>query len=301
MDTKLTILYERLSREDERVNESVSIENQKTFLEDYANRHGYTNIIHLTDDGWSGTRWDRPSYLKMIEEVEKGNVDTCIVKDMSRIGRDHLRVGLLLEQFREYGVRFIAVNDNVDTDKGMDDFTPFRNIINEWVARDTSRKIRTIFNAKTAQGKHVTGALPYGYLHNPDDRQKWILDDVASKVVKRIFRSVIEGKTLSTIAKELTEEHVLCPNAHWRQIKESTSMGKEGAIKDNRKKITNLKRRREEITVLIKKLYETYALEKIPEELFSDLLTGYHEEQQTIDSEVQNLQADAADYQVNLP
>ena len=157
MNTKLTILYERLSREDERETESISIENQKAFLEDYATQNGFTNLLHLTDDGWSGTRWDRPSYLRLIEEVERGNVANCIVKDMSRIGRDHLRVGLLLEQFRESGVRFIAVNDNVDTDKGMDDFTPFRNIINEWVARDTSRKIRTIFNARTAQGKHVTG------------------------------------------------------------------------------------------------------------------------------------------------
>lgn len=167
MNTKLTILYERLSREDERENESVSIENQKAFLEDYAKRNGITNFVHMTDDGWSGTRWDRPSYLKMIEEVERGNVAACIVKDMSRIGRDHLRVGLLLEQFRECGVRFIAVNDNVDSDKGMDDFTPFRNIINEWVARDTSRKIRAINDARTKDGKHVTGALPYGYLHDP--------------------------------------------------------------------------------------------------------------------------------------
>jgi hypothetical protein len=139
MNTKLTILYERLSREDERETESISIENQKAFLEDYATQNGFTNLLHLTDDGWSGTRWDRPSYLRLIEEVERGNVANCIVKDMSRIGRDHLRVGLLLEQFRESGVRFIAVNDNVDTDKGMDDFTPFRNIINEWVARDCEK------------------------------------------------------------------------------------------------------------------------------------------------------------------
>ena len=229
MNTKLTILYERLSREDERENESVSIENQKAFLEDYANRNGFTNIVHLSDDGWSGTRWDRPSYLKLIEEVERGNVGACITKDMSRIGRDHLRVGLLLEQFRECNVRFIAVNDNVDTDKGMDDFTPFRNIINEWVARDTSRKIRTIFSARTAQGKHVTGALPYGYLHDPSDRQKWILDEVAAPIVKRIYQSIIKGKSIAKISEELTNEKVLTPNAHWRTIKESTSMGKVGA------------------------------------------------------------------------
>ena len=134
MNIGLDILYERLSHEDARENESVSIENQKLFLEDYAIKNGFTNYIHMTDDGWSGTRWDRPGYMKMIEEVERGNVKTVIVKDMSRLGRDHLRVGLLLEQFRESGVRFIAVNDGVDTDKGLDDFTPFRNIINEMLA-----------------------------------------------------------------------------------------------------------------------------------------------------------------------
>lgn len=229
MNTKLTILYERLSREDERENESVSIENQKAFLEDYAKRNGITNFVHMTDDGWSGTRWDRPSYLKMIEEVERGNVAACIVKDMSRIGRDHLRVGLLLEQFRECGVRFIAVNDNVDSDKGMDDFTPFRNIINEWVARDTSRKIRAINDARTKDGKHVTGALPYGYLHDPQDRQKWILDEAAAPVVSRIYRSLISGKSLTKIAEELTAEKILTPNAHWKNVGESTSMGAQGA------------------------------------------------------------------------
>lgn len=229
MNTKLTILYERLSREDERENESVSIENQKAFLEEYAIRNGFTNYIHLTDDGWSGTRWDRPSYLKMIEEVERGNVAACIVKDMSRIGRDHLRVGLLLEQFRECGVRFIAVNDNVDSDKGMDDFTPFRNIINEWVARDTSRKIRAINDARTKDGKHVTGALPYGYLHDPQDRQKWILDEEAAPIVARIFQSIISGKTVTRIAEELTAEKIMTPNAHWKHIGESTSMGAHNA------------------------------------------------------------------------
>lgn len=229
MNTKLTILYERLSREDERENESVSIENQKAFLEEYAIRNGVTNFIHLTDDGWSGTRWDRPSYLKMIEEVERGNVAACIVKDMSRIGRDHLRVGLLLEQFRECGVRFIAVNDNVDSDKGMDDFTPFRNIINEWVARDTSRKIRAINDARTKDGKHVTGALPYGYLHDPQDRQKWILDEEAAPIVARIFQSIISGKTVTRIAEELTAEKIMTPNAHWKHIGESTSMGAHNA------------------------------------------------------------------------
>ena len=174
--TKQTILYSRLSREDERANESLSIENQKAFLEEYAHRNGFTNLVHLSDDGWSGTRWDRPAMMKLLDEVDKGTVGAVLCKDMSRAGRDFLRVELLMEKFRENGVRFIAITDNVDSNNGLDDFAPFRNIINEWQARDTSRKIKAIFGARTANGNHVTGALPYGYIHDPQDRQKWILE-----------------------------------------------------------------------------------------------------------------------------
>jgi len=215
---KLKIAYERLSRDDEQQGESNSITNQKMLLDDYAARHGYTGLTHLTDDGYSGTNWNRPAIVKLIDEVERGNVELVLVKDMSRLGRDHLRVGLLLEQFRERGVRFIAINDNVDTDREMDEFLPFRNIINEWVARDTSRKIRAINDARTKDGKRVTGAIPYGYIHDPQDRQKWILDEDAAPIVCRMFRSVIEGKTVSQIARELTTENILIPSAHWAKI-----------------------------------------------------------------------------------
>lgn len=226
---KLTILYERLSHEDGRENESLSIEHQKEYLEEYATRNGFTNFIHRTDDGWSGTRWDRPGFLQIMEDIERGNVGQILIKDMSRLGRDHLRVGLFLEQLREQGVRLIAVAEGIDTAKGEDDFMPFRNIFAEWHARDTSRKIRAIFGARTAAGKHVTGALPYGYLHDPDDRQKWILDEEAAPVVKRIFQGVIEGKTLARIAEELTAGRILTPAAHWRAIGERVSMGAAGA------------------------------------------------------------------------
>jgi DNA invertase Pin-like site-specific DNA recombinase len=215
---KLQIAYERLSRDDEQQGESNSITNQKMLLDDYAAKNGYTNLTHLTDDGWSGTRWDRPGIMKLIEEVERGNVEVVLVKDMSRLGRDHLRVGLLLEQFREYGVRFIAINENIDTEKGEDDFMPFRNIINEWTARETSRKIRAINEARTKSGKHVTGAIIYGYIHDPEDRQKWLLDEEAAQVVKRIYRSVIEGKGVEIIANELTADNILTPAAHWQKI-----------------------------------------------------------------------------------
>lgn len=215
---KITILYERLSREDMRDDESISIAYQKYYLENYAINHGFANIMHLTDDGWSGTRWDRPGFVKMMEQVDSGKVGIILTKDMSRLGRDHLRVGLFLEQLREQGVRLIAPGDNVDTAQGEDDFMPFRNIIAEWYARDTSRKIRTIFGARTAAGKRVSGAIPYGYLHAPHDRQQWIVDEAAAPIVKRIYRSIIEGKTMAQIAEELTSEGVLTPAAHWANI-----------------------------------------------------------------------------------
>ena len=226
---KLTILYERLSHEDGRENESLSIENQKAYLEEYALRSGFKNLVHRTDDGWSGTRWDRPGFLQMTEDIARGSVGQILIKDMSRLGRDHLRVGLFLEQLREMNVRLIAVAEGIDTAKGEDDFMPFRNILAEWHARDTSRKIRAIFDARTAAGNHVTGALPYGYLHDPKDRQKWLVDGEAAPVVKRIFQSVIAGKSIAKIAEELTAERILTPNAHWKSIGERTSRGAHNA------------------------------------------------------------------------
>lgn len=226
---KLTILYERLSHEDGRENESLSIENQKAYLEEYALRSGFKNLVHRTDDGWSGTRWDRPGFLQVTEDISRGSVGQILIKDMSRLGRDHLRVGLFLEQLREMNVRLIAVAEGIDTAKGEDDFMPFRNILAEWHARDTSRKIRAIFGARTAAGNHVTGALPYGYLHDPKDRQKWIVDEEAAPVVKRIFRSVIAGKNIAKITEELTAERILTPNAHWKSIGERTSRGAHNA------------------------------------------------------------------------
>jgi DNA invertase Pin-like site-specific DNA recombinase len=468
MDTKINILYERLSHEDGRENESLSIENQKAYLEEYAIRNGFTNLVHRTDDGYSGTRWDRPGFLKMLDDVESGNVGTILIKDMSRLGRDHLRVGLFLEQLREKGVQLIAVAEGIDTDKGEDDFMPFRNILAEWHARDTSRKIRAIFGARTAQGKRVSGAVVYGYLHDPQDRQRWILDEEAAPIVQRIFRSLIEGKTVTQIADGLTADHILTPTAHWAKIgegmpnpnkanpckwtagtiisilrreeylglkilnkttkesykskkrepnpdnrlifkdahpqiideetwnvvqrlretrrvkepiggeanpltgilycadcgakmyhkqgrtgrpnqphheyvcssyrhysrvctchyirvsvvekliletirrttkyvreneaefmervREESVLQQEATVKDNRKKLAKSKRRREEVSMLIKKLYENYALEKIPETTFTELLTGYTAEQAALDTETERLQSEIDRY-----
>ena len=160
---KITPLYERLSRDDELQGESNSISNQKQMLEDFARRNGLPNPTHFTDDGISGTRFDRPGFLAMMEEVEAGRVEAIVIKDMSRLGRDYLKVGQVMEVLRQRGVRLIAINDGVDSLKGDDDFTPFRNIMNEFYARDTSRKIRSVFKSKGMSGKHLTGTVIYGY------------------------------------------------------------------------------------------------------------------------------------------
>ena len=156
---KITALYERLSRDDDMDGESNSISNQKRQLEDYAAQHNLPNIVHFTDDGISGTRFDRPGFLALMKEVEAGNVEYLCLKDMSRLGRDYLKVGQIMEILRQQGVRLIAINDGVDTARGDDDFTPFRNIMNEYYARDTSRKIRSTFQAKGKTGKHLTGLV----------------------------------------------------------------------------------------------------------------------------------------------
>ena len=158
---KITALYERLSRDDDQQGESNSISNQKKLLEEYADRQGFSNTVHFTDDGISGTCFDRPGFLAMMKEVEAGNVEYLCIKDMSRLGRDYLKVGQIMEILRQRGVRLIAINDGVDSARGDDDFTPFRNIMNEYYARDTSRKIRSTFQSKGKSGKHLTGTVIY--------------------------------------------------------------------------------------------------------------------------------------------
>ncbi len=168
---QVTALYCRLSRDDEQQGDSNSIINQKEMLQKYAEKQGFYNHQFFVDDGVSGTTFEREGFQSMIDEIQIGNVSTVIVKDMSRLGRDYLKVGFYTEVlFKEKGVRFIAVNDNVDSAKGDDDFTPFRNIINEWYARDSSRKIRSVFKARALEGKHVSPSVPYGYLRDLNDK-----------------------------------------------------------------------------------------------------------------------------------
>ena len=214
--TKITALYERLSRDDELQGPSNSILNQQAFLEDYAKRNGFTNVRHFTDDGVSGTTFDRDGFKAMIAEVEAGNVATIIVKDMSRFGRDYLKVGFYTDvMFRDKGVRFIAVNNGIDSDKqGDNDFTPFLNIMNEFYARDSSRKIQAIFKARMQDGKRVSPSVPYGYRRDPQDKQHLIVDEEAAAVVRRIFQMVIEGYGVQGIANALTADRVLIPSAY---------------------------------------------------------------------------------------
>lgn len=214
--TKITALYERLSRDDELQGESNSITNQKAFLEDYAKRNNLPNIRHFTDDGVSGTTFDRRGFQAMIAEVEAGKVATIIVKDMSRFGRDYLKVGFYTEvMFKEKNVRFIAVNNGIDSSNQSDnDFTPFLNIMNEWYARDSSRKIRAIFKARMQEGKRVSPSIPYGYLRDPEDKQHLIVDEEPAAVVRRIFQMVIEGYGVYAIADALTADRIMIPSAY---------------------------------------------------------------------------------------
>ena len=209
-------LYERLSHDDEQQGESNSIVNQKRILEDYALSHGMTVFRHFTDDGISGTRFDRPGFQNMIDEVRAGNVEACIIKDMSRFGRDYLQVGSYMEVLRKNDTRLIALNDNVDTLKGDDEFTPFRNIMNEWYARDTSKKIRSAYQAKNLAGKHTSSAVPYGYLKSEKDKDQWVVDPVAAPIVKRIFQMTMDGKGPYQISKILSDEHIEIP-AYYHQ------------------------------------------------------------------------------------
>ena len=218
-DNRITALYERLSRDDEMQGESNSITNQKKYLEDYAVQHGFGNIQHFSDDGYSGTNLNRPAFNSLLTEIEAGRVGTVIVKDMSRFGRNYLQVGFYTEMmFPKKNVRFIAVNNGVDSaNPADDDFTPFLNIMNEWYAKDTSKKIKAVFKAKMRDGKRVSGAVPYGYYRKPEDKQTLYVDEASASVVRRIFQLACDGMGATAIADTLSEDKILIPSAYARQ------------------------------------------------------------------------------------
>ena len=212
----VTALYCRLSRDDELQGDSNSIINQKKILQKYALDHGWKNIRFYIDDGISGTTFNRPGFQEMIADIEAGIVKRVIIKDMSRLGRDDLQVGMYTEiMFPEHDVHFIAVNDGVDSKQGDNEFTPFRNIINEWYAKDTSKKIRAVMKVKGNAGEHLTTNAPYGYMKDPANPKQWVRDNDAANVVYDIGLYVMDGYGPSQIARLLKQRKILTPAAYY--------------------------------------------------------------------------------------
>ena len=206
----ITALYPRLSHEDELQGESNSISNQKRILETYAKQNGFSNLRWYTDDGYSGANFQRPGFQAMLADIEAGKVGTVIVKDMSRLGRNYLQVGMYTEMiFPQKGVRFIAINDGVDSAQGDNDFAPLRNIFNEWLVRDTSKKIKAVKRSKGMSGKPITSKPVYGYLMDEDEN--FIIDEEAAPVVKQIYNLCLAGNGPTKIARMLTEQQILTP------------------------------------------------------------------------------------------
>ena len=192
---KITALYERLSSGDDgRDGDSNSIKNQKLQLESYAKSQGFTNIRHYTDDDESGRFFDRSGYVQMMEDVESGKVGVCVMKDLTRWGRDHVQVGIAMETFRKNGVRFIAINHGIDSIHPESlEMAPFINIMSEWYAKDCSKKVKSAYKAKGMSGKPITNP-PYGYKKSPDNKDFWIIDEEAAAVVRRVFKLTLEGR-----------------------------------------------------------------------------------------------------------
>ena len=213
---KITALYCRLSQEDDLHGESNSITNQKAILQKYADEHGFPNTMFFVDDGYSGTNFNRPDWQRLIGMIDEGRIEIIIVKDMSRLGRDYLQVGMYTEMvFPNAGIRFIAINNGVDSINGAEnDMTPFINIFNEFYAKDTSRKIKAVFKAKGNSGKPLATTPPYGYMKDPENKFHWIIDEEAAAVVREIFRLCVAGYGPSQIASELERRQIENPVYH---------------------------------------------------------------------------------------
>ena len=250
--SKITALYSRLSvgDEDRDGGESNSIQNQKKFLESYARQLKLTNIRHYIDDDESGRFFDRSAYSRMIEDVENGKIGVCIMKDMTRWGRDYLQVGNALEIFRRNNVRFIAVNNGIDSEKPDTlEFAPFINIMSEWYARDISKKVKTGIRTKGASGKPIATEAPYGYVKDPGDKDFWLIDEEAAEVVRLIFRLFLDGKNRNQIAVYLKNEQVPTPTFYMKDRGRGTAKSKplneENRYKWNKTTLTKILTRQE--------------------------------------------------------
>ena len=217
---KKTALYCRLSQDDNTENESNSIQNQKMILQRYASDHHFPNPCFYVDDGYSGASFQRPGFQQMMADMENGEIGIIITKDLSRLGRNQLHTGLYIEErFPMFGVRYIAINDNVDTDSSeSNELMPFKNLFNEWYVRDSSRKVRAVFRAKAERGERLGARAPYGYRRSEDDRNRLVVDDEAAAIVRRIFAWKIEGMAVSAIAKKLNGLHILSPREYKKSL-----------------------------------------------------------------------------------
>ncbi len=214
MSDKITALYCRLSQDDMLAGESNSITNQKAILLKYAQDNGFSNPQFYVDDGFSGTNFNRPDFMRMMEDVKSGKIGTIITKDLSRFGRDYLMTGQYIEMvLPDYDVRYIAINDNVDTFKSENELMAFKNIFNDWFARDTSKKIKAVFKAKGMSGKHLSSPI-YGYMRSETDKNLWVIDEETASVVRKIFKLCIDGYGPTQIARILTEEGIPTPTAY---------------------------------------------------------------------------------------
>ena len=221
-------LYERLSRDDNMDGESYSIGNQKKLLTKVATEKVYTNLVHFFDDGISGVTMDRPGFADMIQQLEQGKAAAVFVKDLSRLGRNYIEVGRLTEEFfPNHDIRLVAVSDNIDTDEGENELAPIRNLFNEWYARDISKK-RRISNKIKGNAGEPMGQPPYGYIKDPENPKRWIVDEEAAQVVRRIYRMTLEGVGTEQIAAKLEENGVLTPRAYWH----SKGINRPGKVKD---------------------------------------------------------------------
>ena len=221
-------LYERLSRDDNLDGESYSIGNQKKLLTKVAKEKGYTNLVHFFDDGISGVTMDRPGFADMIQQLEQGKAAAVFVKDLSRLGRNYIEVGRLTEEFfPNHDIRLVAVSDNIDTDEGENELAPIRNLFNEWYARDISKK-RRISNKIKGNAGEPMGQPPYGYIKDPENPKRWIVDEEAAQIVRRIYRMTLEGVGTEQIAAKLEEDGVLTPRAYWH----SKGINRPGKVKD---------------------------------------------------------------------
>ena len=221
-------LYERLSRDDNMDGESYSIGNQKKLLTKVAKEKGYTNLVHFFDDGISGVTMDRPGFADMIQQLEQGKAAAVFVKDLSRLGRNYIEVGRLTEEFfPNHDIRLVAVSDNIDTDEGENELAPIRNLFNEWYARDISKK-RRISNKIKGNAGEPMGQPPYGYIKDPENPKRWIVDEEAAQIVRRIYRMTLEGVGTEQIAAKLEEDGVLTPRAYWQ----SKGINRPGKVKD---------------------------------------------------------------------